>query len=68
MMLGTDPNLKYLPPHLREVCTLLANGLLRLRSRDAEHIATNLGVHGESSLHTPPEQSVCVVPKTRRAR
>ena len=29
------PNL-HLPPHLREVCAILARGLARLRSRDAE--------------------------------
>lgn len=28
-----------LPPHLREVCDLLARGLLRLRSRAAEDLA-----------------------------
>jgi len=26
----------HLPPHLREVCGILARGLVRLRSRDAE--------------------------------
>jgi hypothetical protein len=30
---ATNP---HLPPHLREVCDLLARGLLRLRSRAAE--------------------------------
>ena len=30
---ATNP---HLPPHLREVCDLLARGLLRLRSRTAE--------------------------------
>lgn len=64
----THPSLSHLPPHLREVCTLLANGLVRLRSRTAEDIAADLGVHRESSLHTPAKQSVCVVPKTRRPR
>jgi len=29
----------HLPPHLREVCDLLARGLLRLRSRAAEQAA-----------------------------
>lgn len=65
---ATHPSLNHLPPHLREVCMLLANGLVRLRSHNAEDIANNLGVHGESSLHTPANQSVCVAPKTRRPR
>jgi hypothetical protein len=29
----------HLPPHLREICDLLARGLLRLRSRAAEDLA-----------------------------
>jgi hypothetical protein len=51
-------NLIHLPPHLREVCQLLAVGLVRLRSRTADDIARDLGVHGESSLHTDRDQSV----------
>ena len=41
----------HLPPHLREICEILARGLVRLRSRTAEDIANDLRVHGESSLH-----------------
>jgi len=33
-----SPNL-HLPPHLREICAILAAGLLRLRSRSAEDCA-----------------------------
>ena len=34
-----NPLNPHLPPHLREVCDLLARGLLRLRSRAAEDLA-----------------------------
>ena len=37
----------HLPPHLREVCDILARGLLRLRSRAAEKPADQ----GEPLLH-----------------
>ncbi len=37
-MSSLPPNI-HLPPHLREVCDLLARGLLRLRSRAAEDLA-----------------------------
>ena len=50
-----------LPPHLREVCALLAAGLLRLRGRAAEDLARDAALHardlGESSLHSPPDES-----------
>ena len=54
-----------LPPHLREVCDILARGLLRLRSRTAEGIDRNLGAGGGSSLHYPGHQSVHAVPLER---
>ena len=38
MPLPTSSN-HHLPPHLREVCDLLARGLVRLRSRAAEDLA-----------------------------
>ena len=53
------------PPHLREICDILARGLLRLRSRTAEDIARDLGAGGESSLHFPARQSVHAVPLER---
>ena len=39
-----------------ELCAILARGVLRLKMRDAGQIVEDLG---ESSLHFPPEQSVC---------
>ena len=51
-----DP-LIHLPPHLREICTVLAVGLVRLRSRTIEDIEREQGVHGESSLHFRSDQS-----------
>ena len=53
------PNL-HLPPHLREVCALLATGLVRLRAHTAEDLARDAEttrVVGESSLHFRAEQS-----------
>jgi hypothetical protein len=44
----------HLPPHLREVCDLLARGLLRLRSRAAEDLARDAEEargSGEVRLH-----------------
>ncbi len=45
-----------LPPHLREVCDLLARGLLRLRSRAAEEAARDAADRGEPVLHFPATQ------------
>ena len=50
---------RYQPPHLREICAILAAGLLRLRSRSAEEIARDTaetGDHGEFRLHYLPNQ------------
>ena len=58
-MLALTPNL-HLPPHLRELCTLLATSLLRLRRRTAEELARDaaqLGPDGETSLHFTAHQS-----------
>ena len=49
----------HLPPHLREICAILAAGLLRLRSRSAEECARDAaetGDHGEFRLHYLPRQ------------
>ena len=49
----------HLPPHLRDVCAILAAGLLRLRSRMAEESARDAaetGDHGEFRLHYVPHQ------------
>jgi hypothetical protein len=55
-----------LPPHLREVCTILAAGLLRLRQRSAEDIALDAAEAGESSLHFTADPSVCANRTNRR--
>jgi hypothetical protein len=54
-----------LPPHLREVCDILARGLLRLRSRTAEDFDCDATDRGESSLHFTAHQSVHAVPLER---
>jgi hypothetical protein len=48
----------HLPPHLREVCTILAAGLVRLRSRAAEEAAREASDRGEPDLHFPAPQRV----------
>ena len=50
MPLPTTDN-HHLPPHLREVCSILAAGLVRLRSRAAEEAAREAADCGESALH-----------------
>lgn len=68
MITPTDPALRYLPPHLREVCAILAAGLVRLRCRTAEDFARDAaraGGSGESSLHFTAGQSVHVDPKRK---
>ena len=66
MMLGPDPNLNHLPPHLREVCTILAKGLVRLHSRTREDNEREHAFHGESSLHFYAHPSVCANRTNRR--
>jgi hypothetical protein len=61
-----DTALRHLPPHLREVCTILAAGLVRLRSRTAEDFAKDEAEFGDSSLHFTAGQSVCANPRKRR--
>lgn len=66
--LPREPNL-HLPPHLREVCAVLAAGLVRLRAHCAEDLARDAeqaGGLGENSLHFRPKQSGRVPPQTRR--
>ena len=69
-MAAPTPN-PQLPPHLCEVCDLLASGMLRLRSRTAEDLARDAALHArereESSLHLPGEQSGHATPKRRTA-
>lgn len=64
----TGDRLLHLPPHLREVCQILAAGLVRLLSRTAEGFDRDAAGRGETSLHSTARQSVCVTPKTRRSR
>ena len=64
----TDPRMNHLPPHLREVCILLAAGLVRLRRRTAEEAAREMakvGPVGENVLHFTADQSVHAVPSER---
>ena len=58
---------KHLPPHLREVCALLASGLLRLHSHTIGEIEPELRNDGESSLHFSAHQSVSANRNSRRA-
>ena len=57
----------HLPPHLREVCDILARGLVRLNSRTAADIDPDIPQQGESSLRFIAEQSVCRTRNNRRA-
>ena len=52
-----SPN-SHLPPHLREICDLLARGLLRLRSRTAVETARGGPDRGERLLHFSATQRV----------
>ena len=62
-----NPGLNHLPPHLREVCDILARGLVRLRNRTAEDTERDRQKHGETSLHFPAHPSVCANRNNRRA-
>jgi len=53
-----NPSNPHLPPHLREVCSILAAGLVRLRSRAAEEAARETSDRGERGLHFPAPQRV----------
>ena len=64
-----SPKTTTLPPHLSEVCEILARGLLRLRSRTADEIAPGGGVtgdFGEFRLHIQPRQRVSANRTNRR--
>lgn len=61
-----NPTNHHLPPHLREVCDLLARGLLRLRSRTAEEAARGAADRGERLLHFPAAQRLHASRTTRR--
>jgi len=50
------PTNAHLPPHLREVCSILGAGLVRLRSRAAKDHAREAADRGEQRLHIPAPQ------------
>jgi hypothetical protein len=56
----------HLPPHLREVCQILARGIVRLRSRAAEDLARDAADRGERLLHFPADQRRHANRTTRR--
>ena len=56
----------HLPPHLREVCTRLAAGLVRLQGHTDSDLARDTAgarEQGASSLHCRPQKSGHVVPR-----
>jgi hypothetical protein len=68
-MVALGPN-PHLPPHLREVCALLATALVRLRRRTAEELARDaaqVGTDGETSLHFRTDPSGSADATRRRA-
>jgi hypothetical protein len=59
MALLSQPTNSHLPPHLREVCAILAVGLVRLRSRTAEDLARDAEEAreaGDIRLHSTARQ------------
>ena len=61
-MMNVGPN-PQLPPHLREVCDILARGLLRLRSRGMQVEATDTADSREIPLHFTAHQRRHATPK-----
>ncbi len=60
--------LRHLPPYLREVCAILALGLVRLRRRTAEELARDAAEargSGEVPLHSTGRRSVHADPLER---
>ncbi|GGC63749.1 hypothetical protein GCM10011504_47460 [Siccirubricoccus deserti] len=58
----------HLPPHLREVCDILARGILRLRSRAAEDLARDAAEargSGEVRLHSNAQPRLHANPKRK---
>jgi len=58
----------HLPPHLREVCGILARGLVRLRSRDAEDHARDAVIArglGDIPLHFTAMQRLHAKPNRK---
>jgi hypothetical protein len=61
-----NPPNTHLPPHLREVCTLLVRGLLRLHSRNAEEATRQTDDPGDNSLRDTAHQRGHANPTSRR--
>ena len=57
----------HLPPHLREVCDILARGLLRLRSRGMPVEDTETAKPGDIRLHFQAPQRRYANPKRKGA-
>jgi len=55
----------HLPPHLREVCDILARGLLRLRSRGMPAETTDTADHRDIPLHFTAHQRRHANPKRK---
>jgi len=58
----------HLPPHLREVCGILARGLVRLRSRVAEDEARDAEIArgvGDVPLHSTAHQRLHANPSRK---
>ena len=62
-----SPINSHLPPHLREVCDLLARGVVRLRRRAAEEFVQDAGEQGERGLHFPAPQRLHASRTNRRS-
>jgi hypothetical protein len=63
-----QPINSHLPPHLREVCALLARGLVRLRSRAAEELARDAEEArgcGDVRLHSTARQRLHANPRRK---
>lgn len=63
----TSPNL-HLPEHLREVCAILAQGMLRLRSREPQDCADlpdQARERGDIHLHSTARQRPYANPKRK---
>ncbi len=61
-----NANNAHLPPHLREVCSILAAGLVRLRSRAAEEAAREAADQGDRLLPFPAPQRLHAIRTNRR--
>ena len=63
-----NANNAHLPPHLREVCSILAAGLVRLRSHAAEEAARDarqVGEGGDIRLHSTAWQRLHANPNRK---